>query len=295
MRKSSVHWRALVLATVVWSANYPALAQPRYGIPEDATQTRDPKTGNITAGAPIEGFLKEQLTPLPPDAPKPSADPRNFEGVWLHDQVGVMRIEFDDDHKPVPFTEKGRLIRDRRIKSGQSGSPYINASLRCVPPGQPWELELNFPFRVFQTDKYMVFSFEEYHVVWSIRMSDHHKLDQPAQYMGDSIAHWEGNTLVVETTNYKTGYWIDGHGTPMSKNGRLIQRIRRIDDGGSPKLEITTTIDDKDMYAKPWSFARTFAWRPDRENFVEFNCERQAGAPDGISRYGAIPEPSEDQ
>jgi len=52
MRKSSAYRRALLLVTVVCSANCALSAQPQYGIPEDATQTRDPKTGNITAGAP---------------------------------------------------------------------------------------------------------------------------------------------------------------------------------------------------------------------------------------------------
>jgi len=305
-----------MLATVVvWSANCAAFAQPgpgagaakgpaqgtpagdkpdNLGTPDQAVEYHDPKTGNITAGPPIEAFLKQQLTPLPPEAPKPSADPRDFQGVWLHDQVGVMRINFDDEQQLVPFTKDGRRIADRRLKAGYSRTPYVNASLQCLPPGQPWELELNFPFRVFQTDKYLVFAFEEYHTIWNIQMSDRHKPDQPAQYMGDSIAHWDGNTLVVDTVNYKAGIWIDPQGTPMSAKGHLIQRIKRTDEGG-PHLEITTIVDDKTLYSKPWSFTRTFAWRPDRAEFAEFNCERQATAPDGISRYGAVPEPLDDQ
>ena len=308
MRISKDHRRALLLATVLWwgccpvfaqtdsapdSAKTTAAAKPEnLGTPDISTEYHDPKTGNITAGPPIEAFIKKQLTPLPPDAPKPSANLRDFAGIWFHDQVGVMRIDFDDDHKPVPLSVKGRMVRDRRVKAGYAGSPYIDASLECLPPSQPWQLELNFPFRVFQSDRYVVFAFEEYHTVWNIRMTDHHHTGGPRQYMGDSIGHWEGDTLVVDTINYKAGFWIDPQGSPASRNSHLIHRIKRIYDPG-PKLQITTTVDDKEYYTKPWSFARTFAWRPDRERFAEFNCEPQASSPDGISRYGAVAEPAD--
>ena len=79
----------------------------------------------------------------------------------------------------------------------------------------------------------------------------------------------------------------------MSKNGHLIQRIKRVMIGGTPQILITSTVDDKEMYTRPWSFTRTFVWRPDHAHFAEFNCDQQASSPDGISRYGAVPEPAD--
>jgi hypothetical protein len=50
--------------------------------------------------------------------------------------------------------------------------------------------------------------------------------------MGDSVGHWEGDTLVVDTINYKQGLWIDSHGTPASRNAHWSSGIRKIDHNG---------------------------------------------------------------
>jgi len=85
---------------------------------------------------------------------------------------------------------------------------------------------------------------------------------------------------------------VDVDGTPASAQAHVTHRIRRIDYGG-PRLEIVTTNDDPELYKAPWSIVRTFAWRPDKMIFDEYNCEWQVGTPDGLSRYGLVPEPPE--
>jgi hypothetical protein len=132
--------------------------------------------------------------------------------------------------------------------------------------------------------------FQEYHGIWPIRMNQLHRSDASRQYMGDSVGHWEGDTLVVNTRDYRRALWLDIDGTPASSHAHLTFRIRRIDYGG-PKLEIITTVDDPTMYTAPWSMVRTYAWRPDMIDFVEYNCESQVGTPQGVSRYGLVPEP----
>lgn len=239
-----------------------------------------------------EEVLRHILPPLPPEAPKPSGDPRNLEGTWVHDQPTVGRMGRDLYGKRVPLTPLGRRISDRRAAGSRGAEvPYTNAAAECRPPGQQWEMELYYPFQIYQTGKNVVFLFAFAHVVWNIRMDQQH-LGVP-QYMGDSVAHWDGNTLVVESANYKRGLWLDSNGTPTSTEARLTHRIRRIEQG-VPKLEIVTTVNDPKMYETPWSFVRTFAWRPDKTIFAEYNCEYQAGAPDGMSRYGLAEEPKED-
>jgi hypothetical protein len=108
--------------------------------------------------------------------------------------------------------------------------------------------------------------------------------------MGDSVGHWDGNTLVIDTINFKRPLWLDVDGTPTSNDVHLIQRIRKINEGGA-MLEIVTTIDDPEMYAAPWSEVRIYAWRPDKQTFAEYNCEEQVGDAHGVDRYGMVPEP----
>jgi hypothetical protein len=112
------------------------------------------------------------------------------------------------------------------------------------------------------------------------------------QYMGDSIGRWDGDTLVVETVNYKLPLWVDPDGTPASRDTRATFRIRRID-YSQPKLEIVTTIHDPVMFTAPWSIVRTFVWRPDFALFSEHDCEPQVNTLEKLAEYGYQPEPGE--
>lgn len=263
----------------------PADAQAPPASPENATVGH---RGEITE-AESEVFLRGILPPLPADAPRPATEPRNLEGSWVHDQRTIARIEQDMYGNKLPFTPKGRGVRDRRVKATYvEGAPYANASTECKPPGHTWQFELHTPLQIYQTKNVMVVLFEDYRGVWNIRMNAPHR--DRREYMGDSVGHWDGDTLVVETTHYKQPLWLDLDGTPASKNARLVFRIRRID-YGNPKLEIITTVYDAEYYSAPWSMVRTFAWRPDMANFQEYNCEWQAGAPDKVE-YGLATEPA---
>lgn len=232
--------------------------------------------------------------PLPPEAPEPAPDPKNFEGTWYHDQVLESRIERDMYGNPLPFNSKGRNIRDRRLKATYvDKTPYSNASAECVPPGQPWQIDLNFPFQIYQSNHVMTFVFQEYHGIWNIRLGQAHRTNAAAEYSGDSVGHWDGATLVVDTVGFKRSLWLDLDGTPASTSARLTSRVRKIHYGGSWRLEIVTTVDDPQMYTAPWSMVRTYGWRPNMADFVEYNCEFQLGAPGGAARYGLTPEPEE--
>jgi hypothetical protein len=194
---------------------------------------------------------------------------------------------------PAPYTMDGAKVISRRVHSLKDGKPFINASAICRPPGPQWQYDLNFPFQIMQTRDHIEFIFEEYHGRWNISL-DPERAPLPAQkqYMGRSVAHWDGNTLVVETNDFKQAVWLDVDGTPLSANGELTQRIRKVADAGQvPFLEIVTTITDPVYYTKPWSIVRTFGWNPDLAVFTEYNCEEQIGDPGVKADAGLVAEP----
>lgn len=230
-----------------------------------------------------------------PDAPMPGADPRDLRGVWYHIQPLELRIQKDVYGFMPPYTMAGAKVLRRRTLSREAGRPYLNASALCLPPGPLWQQDLNMPFSVFQSSKGLELLFEEYHgrlpIVFDAK-------DAPASaeatYMGTSIGHWEGDTLVVETSGFKQGMWLDSYGTPLSKNGKIIQRIRKIDFGDrKPFLQIETTFSDPLYYTQPWSVMRKFSWQPNRAYFEEYNCEEQIGDPSVNADSGLISEPTD--
>ncbi|PWU02559.1 MAG: hypothetical protein C5B51_20685 [Terriglobia bacterium] len=90
-------------------------------------------------------------------------------------------------------------------------------------------------------------------------------------YMGDARGHWEGSTLVVETTNFlnnKTGIGLNGGGTPTSDALKLTERFTRI---GPNEMQYEVTIDDPKTFTKPFKVAFPLTQEPGYQNF-EYAC-----------------------
>jgi hypothetical protein len=202
----------------------------------------------------------------------------------------VFQITTDMYGNQTPFNDAGRVVMARRVKSLKDGTPFLNASAKCVPMGQSWQLDLNMPWRIYQSKDRLELLFEEYHGLVTISL-DAAKAPPPG-YMGRSVAHWDGDTLVVETIGYKEGFWLDVNGTPASKNAKLTQRIRKVK-SDHWYLEMINTLDDPTYYTRPWSWVRDYDWRPDMTLFKEYNCELQTGAKGGVDP-SLVPEPQED-
>ena len=90
-------------------------------------------------------------------------------------------------------------------------------------------------------------------------------------YLGDSRGHWEGNTLVIETTNFldnKTGVGRNGNGIPTSEALRLIERFTRVD---PDTMHYELTVDDPKIFTRPWKIAFPITQEPGYQLF-EYSC-----------------------
>ena len=295
---------ALALGTSSASAQAPPPgAPPPDGPPPGAlAQLGPPRAPPLS---PVEKLVTELPPPMPgggppipplaPGAPMPSADPHDLKGTWIHGQGLEFRMQRDMYGALVPYTMDGAKVLARRVNSLKNGAPYINASARCRPTGPQWQRDLNMPFQIFQSTDWIEFVFQEYHGRWQVVLNPA-KAPRPTQknYMGYSVAHWNGDTLVVESSDFRQAIWLDVDGTPLSANGKLIQRIRKVDNGEhAPFLEVVSTIVDPAYYSRPWSVVRIFAWQPGLTVFDEYNCEEQIGDPTVSSDAGLVPEPQD--
>lgn len=261
----------------------PAAAKPIEN-PYLAPTPELPKMTRTTERLPL-AVMNRVLQPLPADAPPPSPDPRNLEGVWIHSEPHISRFSTTMTGRVVPFSAEGARVITERINADNAGHPIAQAAARCRPAGALKELDLNFPFRILQTPEEIDFIFEEFHSVWQIRMNQKHSIPTKREYGGDSIGWWDGDVLVVEATGFKDSLWLDTAGTPVGPDGKMIYRIRKID--GGKAMEVIVTIDDPQYYTEPWSLARRMVWRPDR--FLgEYNCEEEIGADESASAQPAV-------
>ena len=92
--------------------------------------------------------------------------------------------------------------------------------------------------------------------------------DANASWNGYSSGKWEGDTLVVQTTGFRDGLWLDTGGSPLTDAARVTERFRRVNYG---TLEIGITIDDPKAYTKPWTIKVTQIVAPDTE-LLDYIC-----------------------
>jgi hypothetical protein len=223
------------------------------------------------------------------DDPQPSADPRNFEGVWT--RLGPLEFQITKDivGNPTPYNDAAVKLVTRRVESLKKGIPYINQSALCVPPGAPWQFDIGADIRVFHSKDRIDFTFHEYHGLMQVVL-DPAKAPPPG-YMGSPVGHWDGDTLVVVSRGFKQNFWLDVDGTPASKDATLTMRIRKAKTD-QWALEVQYTLDDPKYYTRPFSWMRQYTWRSDMTTLREYNCELQTGARQGVDP-SLVLEPAE--
>ena len=149
----------------------------------------------------------------------------------------------------IPFRPEAKAIYDQRLATLGKDDPEA----RCLPPGVPRLTTTPYPFRFLQVPGLIVIIYEGGSQTFRQIFVDGRKHSKFAEdlWNGESVGHWEDDTLVVETVGFNEKTWIDAAGVPHSKDMKVTERIRLLD---ADNMEIVSTVDDAPMYTKPWSF-----------------------------------------
>jgi hypothetical protein len=131
--------------------------------------------------------------------------------------------------------------------------------------------------RIVQTPKEVVLSYEMIHDTRVIPLDGRpHNGPKLRQYLGDSRGHWEGNTLVVETTNFtdRTSIGLNGNGVRHSERMKMIERFTRVD---PEMIDYDITVDDPVTYTRPFTIRLTITTQPNYQLY-EYACHEGNGA-----------------
>jgi hypothetical protein len=252
--------RALVTATglaVLLCTGAASAAEPR---PKTLYNSGDPE---LALTPPLGGARA-----APPGSRPPSPDPRNFEGVWW--LQGYEYMLGPSPGVPPPLKPEYMKILERRIRAKNHGTPEADASTQCFPHGMPRLMESPYPIEIVQTEGRITFLHEVAHNVRRIWMNRDHPRQLPLTFLGDSVGHWEGDTLVVDTVGLNDRSFIDDEGSSHSTQEHVIERYRKINNG--TQLELIMTVEDPVTLEQPYSYRRIFHWRPDVRP-QEYVCE----------------------
>jgi hypothetical protein len=197
------------------------------------------------------------LTPPPaaaqstaPSIPRTSDGKPDFSGFWNIQYAPDMAQGKEDQ---VPYTAAGRA-------AFQHHDAKDDPTARCLYPGVPRIMSSPYPVQILQTPEYVVMAFE-YMRLWRVIPTDHrpHPKKTEPTYMGDNVGWWEGDTFVIDTVGLLGGdkTWLDTAGHQHSDAMHVVERVRRT---AVDSLVLDFTLDDPEMYAKPWTSQRI--WKP---------------------------------
>jgi hypothetical protein len=201
----------------------------------------------------------------------------------------------------TPEAQKARALRMRDFARENDGKawwvgkdgpgPYDNmeqrgTAERCllgftgVAPTFP-SLYNNFK-RIVQTDDYVTIVLEMVHDARIVRMNSKHPPAEVKKWLGDSIGWWEGDTLVVDTTNFRRE---SGPGRGGSENAHVVERFTRLPDGN---VLYRFTVEDPTVWTAPWT--GEYVWRASDERVFEYACHEGNYALGNIMRGARLLE-----
>jgi hypothetical protein len=168
----------------------------------------------------------------------------------------------------LPFKPDALALMQKRRADNSKDNPDAH----CLPMGFMQFHNHPEPRKMIQTPGLLVIIYEANEGLRQVFM-DGRKLpnrdDVEPWFYGYSVGHWEGDDLVVETTGFNDGQWLDVRGSPMTDAAKVTERFRRPNYGN---LEITITVDDPKAYTKPWTVKVNQRIMPDTE-LIEFICQ----------------------
>jgi hypothetical protein len=218
--------------------------------------------------AAVKALTASLLAALLPFAEAADNLPPDIGGVWQATQY-IKGIRTLDGALP-PLTAEGKAAYDANLAERKQMKPR-NDMTRCVPSGTPRAMFAPLPLMVMQTARKITF-IQEYH-----HQLRHIYLDEPVpdadaielSFMGESVGHWEGDTLVIDTIGLHRDTVLDHAGLPHTTDMRISERLRLLD--GGKQLENVLTFTDPAFYSAPWSTRVVYDSKNDVQ-LKEYNC-----------------------
>jgi hypothetical protein len=198
---------------------------------------------------------------------------------------------------PLLKPEAAEIVK-KRAELAVSGKPFADPSSQCAPYPPPYIFAMELGLQMFQGKDEVTILYNQDSQVRHIRLNATHPEPVTPSWKGDSVGHYEGDTLVIDTIGLKTGPlgMVDRYGTPFSEALHLVERYRLIagkdarqaverheksagslgNGGGQADpvydkgLQLMFSVEDSGVFAQPWSASITY--QPVNRPWQELIC-----------------------
>lgn len=232
------------------------------------------------------------------DRPPADGGPGTYNQFWFDSGTKVVAtrqtsLVVDPPDGRVPLKPSAEAKRDYDLAHNSDSYEYMSVWDRCITRGVPggmFPAGYNNAYQIMQTPGFVTILYEMIHEARIIPIDGRpHLPSNIRQWNGDSRGHWEGQTLVVETTNYNGKGWITSSaatgrikGIPQSEALNIVERFTR---ENPDTIRYEVTINDPNVYTKPWKVSIPLSRDPEYRLY-EYACHEGNLAVENILRGG---------
>ncbi len=275
----------------------------------------------VTLAAVAATFALGQAAPIgsAESANQSAASVPDFSGIWSHpyltgfeppasgpgpvknisrrpDGVGNFQQLVGDYTNPILKPQAAETVK-KHGEISRAGVGYPTPSNQCWPGGVPYVF-WDFLVQIFQRPDHITMLYRQGNEVRHVRMNQPHPAKPAPSWYGDSVGHYEGDTLVIDTVGIKIGPFamVDMYGTPHTEKLHVVERYRLVDyaaakdamdrnakenshagaawdfdaDYRGKVLQLQFTVDDEGVFTMPWT--STITYRPAVVPWTELIC-----------------------
>lgn len=167
--------------------------------------------------------------------------------------------------KPEPLVYQDWA--EAKVRAGASTTWKDDPTVKCLLPGLPRIYGMPMPFEIVQTPSQIAVLFESFHGWRLIPFNAKHDDPDPS-FLGDSVASWDGDTLVVDVTGFNGKIWLDGRGHFTTEKLHITERYQLNGD----TISYSAEVFDPGVMVKPWTQRMTFTRLKPGELPREYEC-----------------------
>lgn len=200
----------------------------------------------FAAALAILGFAALPAKPQTPDvpykAPRTSDGKPDLQGIWIARNAASFDVTEIAEGREIPYLPEAL----EREKNG----PRVDPIIHCAMPGVPRITYTPFPIQIIQRPGFIVFLYEYLHDHRVLSFAPREHIDGLDLWLGDSLAKWDGDTLVLDVTNLREETWLDSARHTHSDVLHVVERYART---GPDTISYEATLEDPKTYSRPWT------------------------------------------
>jgi hypothetical protein len=190
----------------------------------------------------------------------------DLSGVYNSSSFNFAGAQVRGQNNPIAATLKPGAEKFKVVRGPNDTGQFSD----CKPTGVPGAYFVPYQWEIVQGRDRVVIVYEYPHLFRVIPIDGApHPADPDPTWMGDSVGRWEGDTLVVDTIGFNDKTELPG-GYRHTEALHVVERFHRTDFNN---LDYEATVEDPNVFEKPWTISRGFPLRPDLTKVDEFICE----------------------